>query len=365
MEGEMEESDSESAFNNKPKHARALTAFGGPFANLLLAVVLLTAYFAVAGYDSTVVSRVVQNSAASEAGLQQGDKIVSYDDKRAYVQLDIVQFLYVSKGIPAKVGYVRDGKTYTTTIKPVIYPAATAPKIGVSLGADNGPDSNVINALSADYPAAKMGLLVGDRIIAMNDTEIKTAQELMDYVAKNGLKKIEVTVQRGESKLTVGITPIEVKTTETYDLGLGLATIKGGLVDSLRESAVFTYSISRSVAYSIGWLITGKAKLSDVMGPIGMVNTIGTVVKQAPNAMEMLLYLIRITALLSIAIGATNLVPFPMLDGGRLVLIGMEAIRGKPLSQEKEAYISMVGFVLIILLGIYAAYNDIVRIITG
>jgi regulator of sigma E protease len=71
------------------------------------------------------------------------------------------------------------------------------------------------------------------------------------------------------------------------------------------------------------------------------------------------------TAFMSIAIGATNLIPFPMLDGGRITLIGLEAVRGKPLSQEKEAYISMVGFVLIILLGIYAAYNDIVRLVTG
>jgi regulator of sigma E protease len=115
----------------------------------------------------------------------------------------------------------------------------------------------------------------------------------------------------------------------------------------------------------MGWLVTGKVKLSEMMGPIGMVSTISTAVEQAPNVVDMLLYLMYITALMSIAIGATNLVPFPMLDGGRITLIGVEAIRGKPLSQEKEAYISMIGFVLIILLGIYAAYNDIVRLVTG
>lgn len=85
----------------------------------------------------------------------------------------------------------------------------------------------------------------------------------------------------------------------------------------------------------------------------------------APNLSEMLLYLMNVTAYLSIAIGATNLIPFPMLDGGKLVLIGVEAVRGKPISPEKEGYISLVGFALIILLGIFAAYNDIVRIVTG
>jgi len=64
-----------------------------------------------------------------------------------------------------------------------------------------------------------------------------------------------------------------------------------------------------------------------------------------------------------VAIGATNLLPFPMLDGGRLLLIGIEAVRGKPLSPEKETVISIAGFIIIILLGIYIAYNDILRLV--
>jgi len=99
------------------------------------------------------------------------------------------------------------------------------------------------------------------------------------------------------------------------------------------------------------------------MGPIGMVSTITTTVSQAPNVGQMLTYLMYITGLLSVAIGATNLLPFPMLDGGRLLLIGIEAVRGKPLSPEKETVISIAGFIIIILLGIYIAYNDILRLV--
>ncbi|NLK88153.1 MAG: RIP metalloprotease RseP, partial [Clostridiaceae bacterium] len=106
-------------------------------------------------------------------------------------------------------------------------------------------------------------------------------------------------------------------------------------------------------------------KVSDMMGPIGMVSTITTTVSQAPDIGQMLVYLMYITGLLSVAIGATNLIPFPMLDGGRLLLIAVEAVRGKPLSQEKESYISIVGFVLIILLGIYIAYNDILKLVVS
>jgi len=365
MEGEEEASESETAFSNKPKYARALTAFGGPLANLLLAVVLLTSVYVIQGYSTTTINRVGNNSPAAAAGIQPGDKIVAYDGKNVYLPLDVVQFLYVSKGIPTEVEYMRNGEKYTNTLKPNIIPASTAPKIGVSLGAENDSDSNVIKALSPDFPAEKMGLMVGDRIVALNGKDIRTAEELMQFVTQNGINPLNVKVLRGASEVNVTLTPIAVKSQEMYDIGIEFASQKGGVIDSLGQSAVFTYSIVRSVAYSLGWLISGKARLNEMMGPIGMVSTISTAVGQAPNFMEMLLYLMYITSLMSIAIGATNLVPFPMLDGGRLLLIGIEAVRGKPISQEKEAYISMVGFVLIILLGIYAAYNDIIRLVTG
>lgn len=365
MEGEEEASDSATSFSNKSKFARAMTTVGGPLANLLLAVVLLTMVFFIQGYSSTEISRVAANSPATAAGIKPGDKIVSYDGKKTFLPIDVVQFLYVSKGDPAKVEFERNGERFKETLEPVVYPAAVAPKLGVTLGREVPKDSNIITAISPGMPAEKMGLQIGDRIVAFNDTDISTAQELISYVNQNGLKPIKVEVNRGEAKVSVTLTPVEVKSEEWYDTGLAFSYKKGGIIESLSQSAVFTFSIVRSVGYSLVWLVTGKAKLNELMGPIGMVSTISTAVQQAPNVGEMLLYLMNITAFMSIAIGATNLIPFPMLDGGRLALIGVEAVRGKPISQEKEAYISMVGFVLIILLGIYAAYNDIVRIVTG
>ncbi len=365
MEGEEEESEDERSFNKKPMHIRALTTVGGPLANLLLAVVLLTVLFSIQGYSTTAISRVSDKSAAMQAGIRPGDKIISYDGKRVLMPLDLVQFLYITKGAPTQIEYVRDGEKHIEIITPKIIPATTSAKIGVSLGSDNSSDSNIITALSPGMPAKMAGLEVGDRIVLLNDTRIESADDIIDFVTKNGTKPISVLVKRGATDVAVDLTPVEVKTEEVYDIGLAFAQGKGGILPSLRESVVFTYSITRSTAYSIGWLITGKAKLSETMGPIGMVSTISTAVEHAPNLIDMLFHLMYIMALLSIAVGATNLIPFPMLDGGRLALIGVEAIRGKPLSQEKEGYISIIGFVLIITLAAYVAYNDIVRIITG
>jgi regulator of sigma E protease len=117
------------------------------------------------------------------------------------------------------------------------------------------------------------------------------------------------------------------------------------------------------VFYTISWLFTGKASFKDISGPVGIVTYIGDVVDMGKGFMEKFLYLLQITAFLSLNLGVMNLLPFPALDGGKLVLILVEKIRGKAISPEKEAWISMVGFVLLIGLLIATLFNDIPRVV--
>ncbi|MGE5613987.1 MAG: RIP metalloprotease RseP [Bacillota bacterium] len=365
MEGEEEDSDSRSAFRNKPLTARAITVIGGPLANLLLAVFILTAVFSMSGFATTEIGYVEENSPAAAAGIRKGDRIISYDGKRTYLPIDVIQFIYVSKGAPAKIEYERDGERFSEIIEPIIHPATVSPKIGVALGGQGETGSTVISGLSPGMPAEKMGLKVGDRIKALNGVEVNTAEELIAFVNQNGFKPLEVKVLRDGAEINVTITPVEVKTDEWYDAGMLFMPRKGGFFESLAQAATYTFSVVRSTGYSLVWLVTGKASVSELIGPIGMVSTISAAVRHAPSIYDMLLELLNTTALFSIALGATNLIPFPVLDGGRLVLILVEAVRGKPLSQEKEAYISMVGFAVIILLGLFVAYNDIIRLVTG
>lgn len=365
MEGEEGESTSERAFNNKPRYARALTAFGGPLANLILAAILLTIVFSWQGFLTTEITRIDQDSPATRAGLAEGDKITGYGGKSVYLPLDVSQFLYVSKGRPVDIEYVRDNAKHKTSIVPEIVPESTAYRIGVGFSTNTGADSTVIQSITPGAPAEKVGLLAGDRIIRINDNEVPDSDALVAYLGKNGSQEVSITVLRNGSEVTANLIPKEVKLPEQYILGLEFAAKTGNLWDSFRESVVFSYSIIRSVAYSIVWLVTGQVELNQMMGPIGMVSTIGTVVEQGPNLMAKLIYLMQTTGLMSIAIGATNLIPFPMLDGNRILLIGIEAIRRKPLKPEREAFISMVGFVLIILIAVYAAFNDIMRLING
>jgi regulator of sigma E protease len=115
----------------------------------------------------------------------------------------------------------------------------------------------------------------------------------------------------------------------------------------------------------LGWLFTGTVSPSELMGPVGITTTIKDVVQQAPSLMDKFLNLLSFTAMISLNLGLVNLIPFPALDGSKLVLLLVEGIRKKPLSPEKEAMITMVGFVFLIMLMIYATFNDILRIGRG
>jgi len=117
--------------------------------------------------------------------------------------------------------------------------------------------------------------------------------------------------------------------------------------------------------YSIIWLITGRVSLSQLSGPIGIVGVIGDVVEQSPTFFDKFIGVFSLASFISINLGLVNLVPFPALDGSKLLLLAVEGIRKKPIPPEKEAFISFIGFIFLIILMIFSTYNDILRRVTG
>jgi len=136
-------------------------------------------------------------------------------------------------------------------------------------------------------------------------------------------------------------------------------------VNIVKHSAIYSYSVARYVYNSLTWLISGRVSLKQLSGPVGIVSVIGDVVETGPNIGEILLNLLNISALISINLGLFNLIPFPALDGSKLILLLVEKIRRKPLPPEKEALISMIGLALLVMLMLFATYNDILRLRGG
>ncbi len=364
MEGEEEDSDDERAFNKKPAWKRALVVAAGATMNIVIAIIIMTVISFSLGYNTNTISMMSEDSALKEAGLMVGDKIVSYDKKHVFYPSDLSLFLYVSEGEPVEVSYRREGVkgVQQTTVTP----KETAPVylIGVSVGMTDGKANNIIQGVEKGSPADMAGLIAGDVIIRVDDVTVSQRDDLLNHLQQTKDQPVEITVDRNGDIITVhDVVPVASQT--YFDLGVQYEYKKGGFWGAITSGINYSISTMRSVFYSIGWLFTGKANFSDLSGPVGIVSYIGEVVDMGRGLSEKILYLMQISAFLSLNLGVMNLLPFPALDGGKLFLILIAKIRKKPIPPEKEAWISLVGFALLIALMIATLFNDIPKLFRG
>jgi regulator of sigma E protease len=362
MEGEEAESNDDRAYNRKPVHIRAAVIAAGPIMNLVIAVLIYLLITAVAGYSTNKVEFVEPESPAYMAGIQKGDQILSYDGKTVYRPMDYQIALLMSKGKTADVEIKRGNEIKEVNLVPEIIPANRY-IIGYSPKKGFGEGSNEIASVSEGGPASKAGLKKGDRIVNLNGTEVSSYRDIRSFIKQNQGNKIDVTVLRNGETKKFTITPIRDKNEESYDVGIySFGWAKGGAGDTVKQSFINAYSNSRNIYYSLVGLLTGKFSFNQMSGPIGIVSVIGEVVQQSVSVKEIVLNLLNLTAFISINLGLFNLIPFPALDGSKLVILAVEGIRRKAIPPEKEAFISLVGLALLIMLMIFATYNDVLRL---
>ena len=196
----------------------------------------------------------------------------------------------------------------------------------------------------------------------MNGTAIGSGNELSEYFDKNPLTNQPVTLtilHEGVSR-EISVTPKQVV---YYDLGLDInyRSTKVSPLETIKNSF---YELKFYVNYaidSIGYLVTGKASVKEISGPVGIVNMVGDIVDEASDQgiKAVLLSLAGFCILISTNLGVMNLLPLPALDGGRLVFLLIEAVRGKPIPKEKEALVHFVGMALLMLLMVFVLFNDV------
>lgn len=364
LEGEEETSHSERAFSNKPLGVRAAVVAAGPVMNFLAAMLFLTLVFFMSGYNSNLLDSVPPGSPAAQAGLQSGDRITGYDGKRVYQPSDFYTFMSINHGKPSFIEFQRGGEKKQAILTPNLLPENRY-ILGFGAKEPYGQDSTVVEYIVPDSPAEQAGLVPGDRIIGLDQEPIGDKQELSDYLHRNNGQPVTVTILRAGEEVKLTIQPRLEKGAAFYDTGLSFQVVRGGFWETLRQPPIHMFSTLRSVVFTLGWLFTGKVSLTQLAGPVRIVSIMSEAVSYSPTIYLILINLLNISALISMAIGATNLLPLPALDGGRLVLFGLEALRGKPLPPEKEATISMLGFVLLMSLGVFVLLNDIIQLIRG
>ena len=220
----------------------------------------------------------------------------------------------------------------------------------------------VINDVTEGYPAEKAGIEKGDEVLRINGHKISYLEDISLYLTVEDLSKtvtFEVEKPTGEN-VTYHVNPEKTKDdegNEKYAVGIVLKDdVNKGILDSIVYAFNEECAIFKQMFVVIGNLFTGGVKLNQLSGPVGIYSIVGQMSEQGISA------LLCLTALLSINVGVINLLPFPAFDGGRILFLIIEKIKGSPVDPKVENTIHSIGFILLILLMIYVTFNDILKL---
>ena len=222
--------------------------------------------------------------------------------------------------------------------------------------------SDTVVDVTPGYPAAEAGMQDGDKIIRMGGSRTYVYKEISLYNSMYQGRATEVTFQRNGEEHTVTLTPAADES-GYYRYGFEKANIrtKGNILKTLGYSVAELRYWLKATVESLLMLVRGRVGIDDVSGPVGIVNAIGETYEESRNDgwYYVILNMIVMSILLSVNLGVMNLLPIPALDGGRLIFLLFEAIRGKAVPQEKESMVHFLGFVVLMGLMVVVLFNDI------
>ncbi len=208
----------------------------------------------------------------------------------------------------------------------------------------------ILGAVSPDLPAAAAGFQPGDIILTIEGEQVRDWEEVTQRIAFHPGKEIGVMVKRDGEIKELRVVPEPVPQTGRGIIGITPLYRFFDLAGSLAES----FSRLGSLIGSLAQTVTGRVPL-EVTGPVGIIMIVGEV---ASTGFVNLLWL---SAVISVSLGLINLLPIPALDGGRVLFLVIEGVRGKPLDPEKEGFIHFIGFALLLLFIIFVTYHDLIR----
>ena len=339
MRGEDGEDNGEGTFNSKSVWRRFSVIAAGPIFNFILAFFGAMIIIGIIGYDPPVITQVKEGTPEEAAGLKEGDLITSFDGKKIYLGRELYSYLTL-EGLEDKditVVVKRDGKKETLTYHP-------ATEERYMLGFSYNPDENQAQIQSVMIG----GALAGEAL----------SQYFEDHPLSD--QTVTLTYLRDGLDYDVEVTPQAVHYVEqgfSYNLGRE----KTNALGVIRYSALEVRYWINSTLEGLKLLITGKLGMDSLSGPVGVVNVIGDAYKESKSEGTLMTWLtmINMMILISANLGVANLLPLPALDGGRLVFLLIEAVRGKPVNREAEGMVHFAGLLLLMGLLVFVTFKDI------
>lgn len=213
--------------------------------------------------------------------------------------------------------------------------------------------TNIVDYPLENYPAKSTGIIPGDQILFINDEKVKDSSDINKYLLKSKEEEIILKIKRNNENIDIKLRPANIG--DNYYLGIVFKKAENTFSNKIYYGFINTGDFIISIFDNLKELLIGKVNANQMVGIVG----ISDIVVKTSGIYEYI-YMI---ALISLSLGITNLLPFPPLDGGKIVIYLIEAIRRKPMKEKIEIQLQMLGFAVLILLSLYVTYNDILRII--
>ena len=361
MKGEDEDDTAEGSFNSKSVWGRMAVIVAGPLFNFILAFFGALVIISIIGYDPPTILQVDENSTAWEAGLREGDLLTEFDGHTIDFGRDMSLYeqLYGLDNDTVTLSFLRDGQKHTISYQPDVEHRYL---LGISY---YQTEEQAEVTVTSGGVAEQAGLASGDIIVGVGDTDISSGLELAEYFALHPLTGDTVTVRYLHDGLEYDaqVTPQETDVVQTgfvYNLYREKTNPVGVLKYSVLE---VRYWISATLQ-SLRMLVTGRLGLDAMSGPVGVVQVIGETYEETKGegALMTWLTMLNLTILITANLGVMNLLPLPALDGGRLVFLIIEAVRGKPVNREAEAMVHFAGILLLFGLMIFVTFQDVTHL---
>jgi regulator of sigma E protease len=361
-------------FRNKPLVTRLAVVTAGPIANFVLAVLVLSGTMWHNGMPvppTTTLGAVDAESAEYAAGLRGGDVIQAIGGEPVTNMLELIEALGSQTDAPFDIVLLRDGVEESVAIDALRRDAE-----GFILFPDLRTRMDTrIGLVKKDGPAWKAGIRPGDRIVEIEGAPVYFYDELADRInpaigeelqivwEREGERHTAVVVPEAEQVLAGGDSMTETRTIGRIQIEAYSIVIPVGFIDSARYGFMRSWGIAKQTVQVLSELLTrlvrGEGSRDALGGPIRIGQFAGSALRWGPTM------LLGFLAFFSVNLFLLNLLPIPVLDGGHVVFLLIEAVRGQPLSLRTQELLLKVGVSALILLMGFVVFNDLVKVLTG
>ena len=353
-------------FDLRPRWQRILVALAGPVMNVLTALTIPLAGALMYGVPATpapVISSIAAGGAAEAAGLRRGDRIVSFNGMEHPKWDTIRGDALLSPGQPLPVVVERNGERIPITITPVPRTEDGETAGFLDFLPDYGDVPVVVREVTPNSPASEAGLQAGDQILSISGQPVRSAEQVTQFISEHKGQPITLTVKRDGRQMDITATARKLPDGKER-LGFGPAEDiplnRVGVTGAARYAVENNLEILRLTGKALGQFFTGQRSARNTLsGPVGIYKAAGSAVERFGWG-----GFFTTLAFLSLNLGIFNLLPIPVLDGGAIFMLLIEAVLatvGMKLSMRVRDRIQQVGFVMVILLMVFVITNDLLK----